>query len=342
MRGAASAGVTGAELDAAEAVDAVEAADAAATEVALASTTAGSHPRRSEDQDALDAQLVHALQRDGRRSILDLARDLGVSRDTVSHRLRMLTDSGELRILVGINPMVSGQRVMVHLRVEVVGAVSPVVRQAARLAHTVFVSSTSGALAMVIEARLSDTVALHHLLDAVRALPGVRRILVSTYVEMLRGISFPPLPARVALDEVDDLLIAELQRNGRATYQAMSQVVHLSPSATRARVRRLLDAGIVRIAATKSGGITHARLGVGFGISAAGDTAAIRAHLLHAPDVDFAARSHGTYDFVGTVVSGSAQQLLDALDVLRAQPGVTALDTWSHISVAKEDYTRNL
>ena len=50
------------------------------------------HDRGAPDRDAdgLDSSLVRALQADGRASIHELARTLGVSRDLVSRRLSTL------------------------------------------------------------------------------------------------------------------------------------------------------------------------------------------------------------------------------------------------------------
>ena len=55
------------------------------------------------------------------------------------------------------------------------------------------------------------------------------------------------------LDAVDAVLVRELQRDGRATFQALADRVGLSRTAVRTRVQHLLDSGIVRVV-----GIVHA------------------------------------------------------------------------------------
>jgi Lrp/AsnC family leucine-responsive transcriptional regulator len=47
-------------------------------------------------------------------------------------------------------------------------------------------------------------------------------------------------------DALDHRLLAALQRDGRATYDALAQVVNLSASAVLRRVRRLEDAGVIK------------------------------------------------------------------------------------------------
>ena len=46
------------------------------------------------------------------------------------------------------------------------------------------------------------------------------------------------------LDPIDRQLIEALQRDGRASYADLAELVGLSPAATRLRVQRLLDAGV--------------------------------------------------------------------------------------------------
>lgn len=54
------------------------------------------------------------------------------------------------------------------------------------------------------------------------------------------------LGARRPLDELDLLLIAALQADGRATITELARAVHLGVSATRARLQALYAAGAVR------------------------------------------------------------------------------------------------
>jgi len=48
------------------------------------------------------------------------------------------------------------------------------------------------------------------------------------------------------LDETDLALVKALQRDARASNKELSSMVHLAPSTTHARVRRLLDSGAIR------------------------------------------------------------------------------------------------
>ena len=58
-----------------------------------------------------------------------------------------------------------------------------------------------------------------------------------------------PKDAPVVLDEVDKAIIRELQADGRMPYTRLAPVVGLSQAATRQRVQRLLESGVMQIVA---------------------------------------------------------------------------------------------
>src|SRR5699024_7964836 len=152
------------------------------------------------------------------------------------------------------------------------------------------------------------------LLSSVRTIPGVRSIHLTSYVEVLKGFfvsnahkDFPP-------DQIDIAIIAMLQRDGRTSYKRLSAEIHLSPSSVRERVTKLLDAGVIRISAIRPGGISRSRFSIGPGISAQGDLNAVRDLILSTPAVDFAARTHGSFDFIATVHGHVSVEVLEAVE----------------------------
>lgn len=297
---------------------------------------------RDIDLDTLDGQIIRALQQDGRASIRDLAASFGATRELVSHRLHLLTEHEGLRVVAALDPGFAGHHVLTHSMVLVDGPVGPVAERLAELPDAVFVSMVSGAFPLVFESRHGSVEELHESLDWVRGLPGVQRVRVTTYSEILKGFFVSPERRQISLDAIDYALIAILQRDGRTSYRALAEAVHLSASSARARVHRLIDAGVIRISAIKSGGISRNRLAIGIGITARGGTEPIGRYLAVSPAIDFAARSHGNYDFVATLVGASSSTLLTVIDELRAISEVGAIESWAHFDIVKEDYARTL
>lgn len=306
-------------------------------------TEEATSPRRGDrDPDDLDGRLIHALQKDGRASIQDLADLLGTSRDYVSQRLRRLTERDGLRVVAALDPGFAGHHVLVHGMVSVTGPARPVAEEIARIDDAVFVSMVSGAHPLVFESRHGDDVRLHEMLDRVRRIPAVRQVRVTTYAEVLRGFFVADSRTDIDLDDLDHRLIAALQQDGRESYRALADAVHLSPSSARSRVRRLIDAGVIRISAIPSGGLSRNRVAVGVGITVSDDAEPVRQYILDSPVIDFAAGSHGSYDFIATIGGSSTAGVLTVLEEIRALPQVGGLESWTHLDVIKEDYTRSL
>ena len=58
--------------------------------------------------------------------------------------------------------------------------------------------------------------------------------------------------------------------------------------------------------------------------------------------VIFVARTLGRFDILVTVRAFSAAQLVELLDIVRAMPGVNAVESWAHLEVVKESYASGL
>lgn len=296
----------------------------------------------SRDVDSLDSALVRALQSDGRASIHELARTLGVSRDLVSRRLGTLIGRDGLRVVAALDPGFAGLNVLIHGMIAVDGPARPIADRIAELPDTVFVSLVAGAHPLVFESRHGDTDELRATLTAIRAIPGVRHLRVTTYDALLKEFITAASVTSVRLDRLDHDLIAVLQDDGRASYRELADAVRLSPSSARARVRRLLDAGVIRIAAIDAGGLSRNRVAVGVGISLRGDAEPVHRYLVGTPAADLAAAAHGAYDVIATIVGTSRTGVLEVIEDLRALPEVGTIETWAHLDIIKEDYARTL
>lgn len=297
-------------------------------------------PARGLVQGDLDAELIRALQEDGRASIHELSLLLGVSRDVVSNRMHHLMEREGLSVVAAFDPVFAGHRLLTHAGVDVDGPVRPVAEALAAFPEPVFISMVSGVYPLVFESRHGDTAELDAFLDRVRAIPSVRRIRLTAYAEVLKGFFVADYRGDLTLDEIDHEVITILQADGRTSYRSIAETVHLSPSSVRARVRRMVDAGAIRISAIKSGGLSRNRVAVGFGVNARQDLEPIRRYIVGTPAIEFAARAHGVYDFIGTVTGQSSGDVLEALERLRMLPEVDSVESWAHLNIVEEGYAR--
>ncbi|MEW2009182.1 MULTISPECIES: Lrp/AsnC family transcriptional regulator [unclassified Microbacterium] len=289
-----------------------------------------------------DAELIRALQEDGRASILSLAERVGQSRAIVAARLRTLLSDRTVRVVAAVDPVFLGQHVLAHVSIRTDGAVEVVAEHLRDMSETVLVSAVGGAHDIVTEVRVGSMSELHDLLARIRGSAGVLDINTIIYSTVIKGFFVSEYHGGVTLDGIDEALIEHLQSDGRMSFRALGEQVRLSPSAVATRVQRLIDAGVIKISAVEARGLAHRQLSMGVGMTLGDDDEAVIDELRRGRGVDFAARTLGRFDAVATLVEPSAGALYASLERLRALPGVTRIEAWLHLAVLKEDYARTL
>ena len=175
-----------------------------------------------------------------------------------------------------------------------------------------------------------------------RALDDVVGVDTLTYVEVVRDVIGPVGEMRTEVDEVDLALLRALQDDGRASYVDLAAAVGLSPAGARRRVVRLVESQVVRIGAVVRHSGQDRQSAMGFGVRLAGDHRDVVEELAAMPSVIFVARTLGRFDVLVTVRAFSAAQLVELLDIVRAMPGVNAVESWAHLEVVKESYASGL
>jgi DNA-binding Lrp family transcriptional regulator/CheY-like chemotaxis protein len=158
--------------------------------------------------DDLDRDIIRALQQDGRRSNVEIARALGVAESTVRKRIDRLLHSSTVRIvgLPSLSALGLSVQVQIYLQVEPAYA-DEIANQMAGLPQVQSVTYTTGEYSLVVQAAFPDNDALRQFLSVeVAALSGVIR---TTTAHILQHVKAPhqwrlpkPAPPRVLI--VDD------------------------------------------------------------------------------------------------------------------------------------------
>lgn len=290
----------------------------------------------------VDDALIRALQQDGRRSYSGLARDLGLSRNQVSARVRTMLAQGRIRIVAAADPGLLGERVMAHVAVVGAGPSSAVVQALCARDDVPLVSAVTGGHDLIAEIRTSDLGSLQEALDWLRRFPEVAALDVALYVEVSSGVFIAEHSAARRIDEVDVRLIEQLRHDGRASCRHLARTVMLSESAVRGRLERLTSSGVVRIGAVVAHDAESRRTKIGLGITLCGDGEQVVAALRRCPELEFAARTVGRFDLVATLNSAEAATLVTRIEELTALPQVARMETWHHLQTWKEDYALSL
>lgn len=158
--------------------------------------------------DDLDLDIIRALQQDGRRSNVEIARDLGVAESTVRKRLDRLLHEQIINIVAAPDLEAIGFPVhtMIFLQVELAHA-DQTVNELASLPHVRSVTYTTGEYDLVVDAVFPDNDDLLRFLATEVA--GLASVVKTTTVHVLQDVKAPcqwqiPYPEPPTVLIVDD------------------------------------------------------------------------------------------------------------------------------------------
>ncbi|TNY35063.1 Lrp/AsnC family transcriptional regulator [Thermomonospora catenispora] len=293
--------------------------------------------------DAVDTVLVRELQRDGRATFQALADRVGLSRTAVRARVQHLLETKVVRVVGIVHAAVLGTQAIGHVSITVDGSAREVASSIAERPCVSFAALTAGPHDLMVQVRTRDDAALAAEIDQLRAIPGVRSAEVFRSVTTVRDAhSVVRELGDITLDDIDWRLLQELQRDGRAPYTRLAEIIGLSQAATRARVVRLMRSGVIQVTGLADPlALGAAELG-GFGLVVRGAARRIAEAVADQPGVRYLATGFGRYDILGLAEASSRAELVSVLDGIRALPGVTVRESWHHLDVIKETYSTEL
>ncbi|GAA1325919.1 Lrp/AsnC family transcriptional regulator [Leucobacter albus] len=292
-----------------------------------------------EASQAVRRAVLRALEEDGRASYSQIAADLGLTRRLVTHIVQQAVANNEVRLTVSISPDLLGLERFAYLQVAVEGAVDPVRRALVALPESTFVADVAGVFPIDVEVRVGADPHLSRVLGEIHEIPGVRSVRTHLY-ESIEVNRYSPLRTGhtdFEVDEADRAIIAKLQRDGRASYRELGEASGLSAGGARLRFERLRRARAVKVVAMPVRDHQRETPSIGMGIrTRAGDDHTLR--LLTELEPEFVARTIGSFNFVATFSRESAAELIAVTDRLRAEPSITAVESWANLRVLKEQY----
>jgi DNA-binding Lrp family transcriptional regulator len=218
--------------------------------------------------DALDVQLVHALQLDGRAPFSLIGEVLGVSDQTIARRYSRLRSSGLLRVTGLVEPDLIGLTSWM-IRVQCTPSAAAAVAEAlARRPDTAWISLTSGGTEILCAVRtrageedthlLLDTLprsrgvtgisaqcVLHTFFGGVLSLVNKSGTLTSDQVAALQPRAEPPPATQPQVTPADATLLAALEQDGRTTYSDLAAATGWSQTTVRRRLADLRASGML-------------------------------------------------------------------------------------------------
>ena len=157
----------------------------------MVSSTVESDEKRHFALDETDLACLVALQANPRGTWRDLSACCDVAERTLSRRLQRLMDSGYIRVIGELDPVVVGSGPVLHAWIRVAdGRQKEVAEHLAQLAQTQVVMATTGEFDIFTEINLPNVEALSDMV--VRALPlvpGVRQVQSQVVLRSFRRAS---------------------------------------------------------------------------------------------------------------------------------------------------------
>ena len=304
--------------------------------------------------DAADQRIIDLLTADGRASNRFLATEVDLTEATVAARLRRLVDQRVLGVTAVFDWEAAGYHWDLWLSVAIEGrALRDVAGDVAGLPYVHSSSLVFGPFDLVVHAvapRRGDVVDL--LTENVAAVPGVRQVTADVTLAWVKytmnWAALPAAPARlefpdpvVELGPLDHEIIAALARDGRQSNREIGRQLGLSDGTIRTRLRRLEEAGMLRITAQ----IDPYRVGTMgawafVGIQTDGpNTRATGEKLATLPEISLVALTTGRHDLFVHAASVSRARLTDlVVDELRKLPGIRSTETWEVVATIAHDY----
>jgi DNA-binding Lrp family transcriptional regulator len=219
--------------------------------------------------DALDRQIVAALQVNGRATWQQISGAVGASESTVSRRANRLIQQGVVRIAGVADPIRCGLGYPVLLQVEcAVGAVGSVARALALRPDVRFLALLTGTYDLVLEIIVPSRAHLATVLvEQLNLVPGITRTTTESVVrnfktsydwsrellgDAVRHVA-PPRPAAeagepITFGPVDLQLLQLLATDGRLSLAELAGRVGVGESVVRRRVDGLTSSGALRFA----------------------------------------------------------------------------------------------
>jgi Lrp/AsnC family transcriptional regulator for asnA, asnC and gidA len=138
------------------------------------------------------------------------------------------------------------------------------------------------------------------------------------------------------LDALDEEIVSLLQADGRRSYGEIGKAVGLSEAATRQRVNRLRESGVMRIVAI----VDPIQLGRGvvatMGVRVSGDTRRVAARLAEVPEIEYVVLTAGSFDLIAELVCESEEELLRVInESVRSIDEVRETETFMHLRTEK-------
>jgi Lrp/AsnC family transcriptional regulator, regulator for asnA, asnC and gidA len=138
--------------------------------------------------DQVDCQMIELLQKDGRISNTDLAKEIGISEATVRTRLNRLINEEYIQIVAVSNPIKLGFKIVGNIRIHVeIKKMGKIIRELKKLRALWFIVQTTGGTGIDTEFVVKSLDELNELIfEEINKIDGVVRTETTLFLKYLK------------------------------------------------------------------------------------------------------------------------------------------------------------
>lgn len=294
--------------------------------------------------DDTDRKLIEQLKVDGRQSFARLGEAVNLTGDSARDRLDRLVRAGIVKVTCSVDPSLLGFNSITLLGVAVGGPAEAIAESLSEIEEFDFIACTAGEFDLLIEAVCADERHLLRTIDsALRSRPDIRGITLFNYLQVLKftpgGTSIIKQQTSLDvfdLDESDHRLIAEMQRDGRISFQQLAERVGLPYQTARRRAKFLLDNEILRPETITNRLVEGSAVIAGVFLKTVGPVAAISERLTELPEVEIIVHTTGAFDLMLEVACRNREHLAELVGTTLPQiAGIASSQTSIYLRVVK-------
>lgn len=204
--------------------------------------------------DSVNRQILIALEKDGRYSYTKLAKKLNLKVSTISKRINYLLDNDMISINAVPNPHRIGYKVMAFIALDVdILKAKTVCDKLIENPNISSIVTTFGRFDILIFAEFLDLNDLNKLVrEELSDIEGINRIdtfFISEIKKRYEKIFSPDslIDKPVQIYEIDEKLINELRKDGRANYTNLAKKYNTSSATISRRVASLIRNEVIKI-----------------------------------------------------------------------------------------------
>lgn len=142
----------------------------------------------SKNMDELDFSILSLLQKDGRMSFSDIAKELNVASNTIRYRITKLLETGTLHFYAFVNPLDLNFNAISEIQISISPSrlIEQVGQKIAEMEEVSFVVMATGEADLLVEVNCQDTQHLRDVLARLHLIEGVEKTKTCTYLKVFK------------------------------------------------------------------------------------------------------------------------------------------------------------